>query len=76
MKRASRPVFTAAFESEDRRWFRERLTIIAPGRTVLAGEVDRLSLSPPERWPGGVCIRADQPCWRWDEARGMTVLRG
>jgi hypothetical protein len=68
-------VFTAGFESEDRRWFRERLTITALGRAVLAGDVDWLSLSPPERWLGGVCIRADRPCWRWDDACGTTVLQ-
>jgi hypothetical protein len=76
MKRAKQPVFTAAFEdSDDRRWYRERLTITDLGRAVLAGEVDWLSLLPPERWLGGVCIRGDQPCWRWDEQTGATVLR-
>jgi hypothetical protein len=74
MKRVDQPVFTAVFETDDRRWFREMLTITEPGRVVLAGEVDFLSLSPPERWLGGVCIRADSPCWRWDDERGRTFL--
>ena len=74
MKRASRPVFDAAFENDDRRWFRERLTITPLGWSVLKGEVDWLSLSPPERWLGGVRIRADMPGWRWDDRRGTTVL--
>ena len=74
MKRVSRPVFTAAFDGDDRRWFRERLTLTPLGLAVLAGEVDWLSLSPPERWLGGVRIRADQPCWRWDDRRSTTVL--
>jgi hypothetical protein len=76
MKRASRPVFDAAFETDDKRWFREQLTITSLGRSVLAGDVDWLSLSPPERWLGGVCIRADRPCWRWDDRQGTTVFGG
>ncbi len=76
MQRVSQPVFTAAFDDNDRRWFRERLTITPLGRAILAGEVDWLSLSPPQRWVGGVSIRAGQPCWRWDERRGTTVLQG
>jgi hypothetical protein len=71
MKRASQPVFTTEFETEDRRWFKERLTITALGRSVLAGQVDYLSLAPPERWLGGVCIRPDHPCWRWDDTLGI-----
>jgi hypothetical protein len=75
MKRVRQPVFIGTFEDDDRRWFRERLTITPLGRAVLVGEVDWLSLSPPERWLGGVRIGADQPCCRWDERRG-TMLRG
>jgi hypothetical protein len=75
MKHASQPVFTTEFETEDRRWFKEQLTITALGRSVLVGQVDYLSLGAPERWLGGVCIRPDRPCWRWDDALGMTKLR-
>jgi hypothetical protein len=71
---ASRPVFDAKFETDDKRWFREHLTITSLGRSVLAGDVDWLSLSPPGRWLGGVCIRADVPCWRWDAKSGTPVL--
>ncbi len=75
MKRASEPVFTGAFEGKHRRWPDERLTITDLGRAVLAGDVDWLSLSPPDRWLGGVCISAACPCWRWDEQSATTVLR-
>jgi hypothetical protein len=75
MKRAAQPVFTGVFESDDKRWHKERLTITSLGQAVLAGEVDWLSLSPPDRWLGGVSIRAELPCWRWDDRRGTTVLR-
>jgi hypothetical protein len=74
MKRASRAVFDAAFENDDKRWFRERLTITPLGRAVLAGEVDWLSLAPPDRWLGGVHIRAGLPCWRWDDGCATTVF--
>ena len=75
MKAAREPVFTGTFEGEQRRWPDELLTITDLGRAVLAGEVDWLSLSPPERWLGGVCVPAASPCWRWDEQAATTVMR-
>jgi hypothetical protein len=65
MKRVTEPVFTGAFEGEDRHWPKERLTITPLGRAVLAGDVDWLSLRPPSRWLGGVFIPDFAPCWRW-----------
>jgi len=76
MKRAAEPVFTGAFDGDDRRWVREQLTITALGRAVLAGEVDWLSLFPPERWLGGVHIGSGRPCWRWDDRAGDVHLSG
>jgi len=75
MKAAREPVFTGTFEGEQRRWPRERLTITGLGRAVLAGEADWLSLSPPDRWLGGIRICPALPCWRWDEQAAMTVIR-
>lgn len=79
MKAVREPVFTGAFEGafegEPRRWTRERLAIADLGRAVLAGKVDWLSLSPPDRWLGGVRICPALPCWRWDEQAKMTVVR-
>ncbi len=74
MKRVSQPVFVAA-PGHTQRWPSERLTITETGRTVLTGAVDWLSLSPPDRWVGGVHIAAARPCWHWDERTGTTVLR-
>ena len=69
------PVFTGAFEDEQRHWPCERLTITDLGRAVLAGKVDWLSLSPPDRWLGGVRICPTLPCWRWDAQADMTVIQ-
>ena len=75
MKAVRAPVFNGAFDTEPHGWANERLTITGLGRAVLAGEVDWLSLSPPDRWLGGVCIRPAFPCWRWDERAATAVIR-
>ncbi len=74
MKRAAEPVFTGSFDSDDRRWLQELLTITALGRAVLGGKVDWLSVSAPDRWLGGVHIEAARPCWRWNDQAVTTVL--
>jgi hypothetical protein len=43
------------------------LTITDLGCAVLKGDVDFLSLGPPNRWVGGVQIGAGLPDWRWNE---------
>jgi len=43
------------------------LTITDLGRAVLKGDVDFLSLRPPNRWVGGVRIGPGMPDWRWNE---------
>lgn len=75
MKRAREPAFIGASDGGQRRWPDERLTITALGRAVLAGEVDWLSLAPPERWLGGVRIASTPQCWRWDD-RAATTRKG
>lgn len=74
MKRVGQPVFTGAFDTEDERWFRERLTITDLGRAVLCGTTDFMSLHPPGRFLGGVEVSASAPRWRWDE-REQAVVR-
>ena len=74
MKRARGPVLTGTSEDVAQRWPDERLAITPLGRAVLAGQVDWLSLSPPERWLGGVHVPAAAPCWRWDERTAATVV--
>ena len=74
MKHVDRPVFTGAFEGEERHWPTERLTITPLGRAVLAGQADWLALRPPMRWLGGVLLPGSTPCWRWDDATASVVL--
>ncbi|WP_018266592.1 DUF1835 domain-containing protein [Methylosinus sp. LW4] len=75
MKRIVEPIFVGSFESEDRSWPHERLTITPLGRAVLARETDWMSLRPPSRWLGGVSISDAAPCWRWNEAHSEFALR-
>ena len=74
MKRVAEPAFTSAFESEDRDWPQERLTITPLGRAILAGRRDWMSLRPPPRWLGGVSIAGAPPCWRWSDRRSEFAL--
>jgi hypothetical protein len=76
MKQVSKPVFTGLIDKPEQPWWRERLTITPLGRAVLAGDVDWMSLRPPERWVGGVVIRPDQPCWRWNPTVDRAVSLG
>ncbi len=54
-------------------WPKERLTITDLGRAVLTGQVDFLSLPPPERWVGGVRTVSERPCWRWNDPTGVPT---
>jgi hypothetical protein len=49
------------------------LTITDLGRAVLKGEVDFLSLVPPNRWVGGVQIRPGRRNWRWDDRSQRAI---
>jgi hypothetical protein len=40
---------------------------------VLSGRIDRLALSPLDRWLGGVHLRPGAPLWRWD-ADGSALV--
>ncbi|WP_057391100.1 DUF1835 domain-containing protein [Pseudomonas aeruginosa] len=48
-------------------WERQPLALTAAGREVLAGRRYRLDLGAPERWVGGVCLRAGTAHWALDE---------
>jgi hypothetical protein len=73
MAKAAEPVFSITGNSAGLNWPQRRLEITPTGKAVLKGEIDWLSLSPPERWVGGVRIVPGMPHWRWDEAAGCPV---
>lgn len=51
-------------------FLRQPLEITTMGRSVLAGEVDWMTLAPIDKWLGGVHLT--KPQWRWDpEARQL-----
>jgi len=75
MKKVRRPVFHGTFSDDGRSWHNELLTITPLGGSVLTGESDWLSLHPPVRWSGGVCIDSDAPGWRWNDAAATIVKR-
>jgi hypothetical protein len=45
------------------------------GHQVLAGELDHVALNRPERWIGGVHLRAGGPDWRYDDRLETLVLQ-
>jgi len=51
------------------------LDITGLGRAVLKGEVDFMSLRPPNRWVGGVEIGAGMPDWRWNDKMNDAVCQ-
>ncbi len=73
MKETHPGVFDGSFQSGDRSWPKERLSLTETGRAVLAGKTDWLSLNPPVRWLGGVRIASDEPCWRWNDDKGVVA---
>lgn len=51
------------------------LTITELGRAVLRGDVDLVSLQPPDRWVGGVQLGSGHADWRWIERTREAVRR-
>jgi hypothetical protein len=62
-------------KGENRPPWTDVLTITDLGRAVLRGEVDFLSLRPPQRWVGGVQVAAGSTDWRWNEESRSVVRR-
>ncbi|CAD5107658.1 DUF1835 domain-containing protein [Zestomonas carbonaria] len=54
-------------------WAKRPLSLTDLGRQVLAGERHWLDCQAPERWVGGVCLRAGQPSWCVDDALQPTL---
>jgi hypothetical protein len=50
-----------------------RWMLTAAGRSVLAGERDRVALRGLDRWLGGVRLQSPRRVWRWDRAERRLV---
>lgn len=74
MQMALQPPFEISLETVSEPWPRHLLTITPIGLQVLRGERDWLTLLPPERWIGGVCIRPGSGAWRWDHEKNRPVF--
>ncbi|HTQ99059.1 MAG TPA: hypothetical protein VMH83_03675, partial [Candidatus Acidoferrum sp.] len=72
MERARDPVFIREHNGGMRLDFIE---ITELGKRVLAGNVNWLTLQPPPRWIGGVCIVPGQPNWHWDAGANDVTLQ-
>ncbi len=70
LNRVSDPLLRLDIVQEHEPWPQHTLTITPAGKRVIEGEIDFLSLYRSERWVGGVCIRKDMPCPRWDMDAG------
>jgi RNA polymerase sigma factor (sigma-70 family) len=58
---------------EDGGALRGHVTITDSGRSVLAGERDKISACGIDRWLGGVHLQSGATFWRWDEIRQRIV---
>ncbi|CAA9553318.1 MAG: hypothetical protein AVDCRST_MAG49-2025 [uncultured Thermomicrobiales bacterium] len=52
------------------------LELTQTGADVLAGRLDWATLSPPDRWLGGVHLALGAPLWRWDPGTEKLVAPG
>jgi hypothetical protein len=80
MAQVAAPLFTSEpgvdSEGRSRSPWTDVLTLTDAGRAVLRGKQDFMALRPPQRWVGGVRISANDPDWRWNEARREAMLHG
>ena len=53
--------------------FRAVATITDAGRSVLAGQLDKVAACGVDRWLGGVHLHSAGTMWRWDDARQAVV---
>lgn len=51
-----------------------RVALTDTGRSVLAGQLDRVTMCGIDRWLGGVHLHSGQKLWRWDNTRQRVAL--
>jgi hypothetical protein len=59
--------------ADDRRVWRGSVTLTDAGRSVLSGELDRVSACGIDRWLGGVHLKSGNRLWRWDETQQRII---
>lgn len=64
----------APFSPYDLRSLELHVELTSLGRSVLAGESDRVELCGIDRWLGGVYLAGNGPVWRWDSERRSLRL--
>ncbi len=74
MTQVSQPVFKIPECDLKKPWHERTLTITDTGKKVLTGTQGWLSLNPPERWLGGIKLRTNHPCWRWNDKEMRPIL--
>ena len=52
---------------------RGTIALTDSGRSVLAGQLDRVAACGIDRWLGGVHLQGRRDVWRWDEESGRVV---
>lgn len=74
MMQVSQPVFAISKSDLKKPWHERLLTITDTGKKVLTGTQKWFSLNPPDRWLGGIKLRASHPDWHWDDKEMRPVL--
>ena len=59
--------------ADDGRLLQGRVTLTDAGRSVLSGELDRVTTCGIDKWLGGVHLQSAGRVWRWDPARQRII---
>ena len=74
MTQVSQAVFEISENDLEKPWHKRLLTITDVGQKVLSGTQGWFTLNPPDRWLGGIKIRASHSSWRWDDKKRRPIL--
>ncbi len=69
------PLLQIAAVPDGEFWFHDETRLTHSGERVLEARLNRLDLTPPTRWIGGVQIAAGNDCWCWDEQGDRPIWR-
>lgn len=71
--RSGRPFVRPPAVPTDTNFRNQLLQITSLGEQVLRGEIDWLTLHPPDHWKGGVHLHPSKTIWRWDAQQQRLV---